>query len=144
MLANKVELMADSDEITEPQIIPVQHDTPISDPTKLKFNFLANDEKNLEDGEFKILPVESHSNGFSYVLQFVDSMEQVPCYILSGEVNPFGWCRCESFGERGVCRHLFAVYKWKQGMVQAENQEIALEALQRLREDDEDTRPIEN
>lgn len=123
----------------EEGIISVKHNIPYDAPRDLNFGFLKPEDRRIEQEGFDILPVERYDDGsYAFVVQFADEKTQQPCYILEDGTETVGWCRCQAFGMNDICRDLYAAYKWKQGMAEAENEEHARQAIEKLRAEAEE------
>lgn len=114
-------------------IIPIQHDIPFDSPKDVNFSFLEPEKKDIEDGDFEILPIEKHDEfGYEYIVQFNGEETQQHLYLHTISHMRRGWCRCEDFTENHVCRDLYAVHLWENGAVEAANQDTAEAAIEKL------------
>jgi hypothetical protein len=118
----------DEDDSQEPKLIEPQHDIPTDEPKVINLNFLLNEERNIDDGEFFLRPQEKFESGYAYAVQMLDSTKQLMCYVFKKDNKSYGWCPCSIFGDRKMCKHLAVAHKWERGMLKPENEEIAQKA----------------
>lgn len=123
------------------------HDVPKEEFPLLDFDHLDTD-RSITSGSVRVLPLEqfdiasevaddhdideeevSDDKGYLFLMQFMDEDELHDVRVLNTDGKLYGWCPCKTFGEQFVCDHLYAAYLWRQGLVKADNEESARNAL---------------
>jgi hypothetical protein len=116
------------------KVIQQRHQIPELELQDLNFNRLGTYSRDISDGEAMILPyVAIDDNGYVALVKHPDDPAFAKASIVwDGDLNVRGWCSCAEFGYTQVCRHLFILYRWRNGILEPHNIASAQELLDRL------------